>query len=505
LFLVAKDAAGRERAIGSEGFAVGHFDGDLLRDFIGMRSQQDAMIAASRSLMTAAARDSVIARLSGPAMDAIETFREMAMNSAKTGSTAGATPETWFKTATDRLALFHDAELDLAKILASDAAGAAAQVRREFVRLLVTSLILTSLALGIGFVLARELSSSIGRLVSAMARLAQGAFDSPIADTDLPNEIGTMARAVAVFKENGIKVQELTREQDEQKRRAEEGKQAALRELADSFELQVGGVIQTVSDATTRLETSATTLANGTIKTSVMATDVAAAAEQATSNVTTVASATEELSATSNEIARQMERSLAVATAASGAADNATTLIDSLAKDVASISAIADLINDIAGQTNLLALNATIEAARAGDAGKGFAVVANEVKNLANQTARATQEISAKISAIDSGTVKAVAAIQTVSGVIAEINQIGSTVAIAIHEQSEATTEIARNVDQAATGTREVSARISTVESFSRETSETAVQINHSATDLAQQAAFLRVEVAKFLSGVRGR
>jgi methyl-accepting chemotaxis protein len=232
-------------------------------------------------------------------------------------------------------------------------------------------------------------------------------------------------------------------------------------------------------------------------------TTVAGAAEEASSNVATVASATEELTASSNEIAGQMERSQVVASQADSEARHTSQLINTLAESVASIGAIVGLITDIASQTNLLALNATIEAARAGDAGKGFAVVANEVKTLANQTGKATDEITAKITQIQSGTQEAVKAIASIAHVITEINSIGSMVAAAVQEQTAATGEIARNVDQASLGTQEVSRNIGMVEGAARETGGAAEQINESASELALQANNLQKEVQAFLSSVR--
>jgi methyl-accepting chemotaxis protein len=244
-------------------------------------------------------------------------------------------------------------------------------------------------------------------------------------------------------------------------------------------------------------------MASGATETSSLATTVAAAAEEASSNVETVASATEELSASINEISHQVSKSQVVAERADQEARSTTDLITKLAETVTSIGEIVNLINDIASQTNLLALNATIEAARAGDAGKGFAVVASEVKNLANQTGRATDEIASKISAVQDGTTAAVNAISSISSVINEMSSIGGSVAAAVQQQTAATQEIARNVDQAAIGTQEVSRNIGNVETAAAETGQAATQISESSQELSVQADLLKREMTKFLDQVR--
>jgi methyl-accepting chemotaxis protein len=233
------------------------------------------------------------------------------------------------------------------------------------------------------------------------------------------------------------------------------------------------------------------------------AASVAAAAEQASSNVQTVASATEELSASIREIGQQVNTSASIAADAVTAADEANTQVLGLTSAAEKIGAVVQLITDIANQTNLLALNATIEAARAGDAGKGFAVVAGEVKTLANQTAKATEEIAGQIAAVQSGTTAVVRAVENINSVIGDLGQIASAVASAVQQQTAATAEIARNVEQAAAGTHEVTANIQSVEAAAQETGAAAAQINASATELSRQAEFLRTEVTRFLEQVR--
>ncbi len=274
-------------------------------------------------------------------------------------------------------------------------------------------------------------------------------------------------------------------------------------ELADNFEKGVGQVVTGVSSAAEQMRTSAESMSRSADNTSEQATTVASAAEEATANVQAVAAAAEELTSSITEISRQVSQSSEIAQKAATQADATDQQIQGLAEAAARIGEVVNLITDIAEQTNLLALNATIEAARAGDAGKGFAVVASEVKNLANQTAKATDEIGTQIGGIQDATSEAVKAIQEISRVIGEINETSGTVASAVEEQGAATQEIAGNVEQAAAGTAEVSSSISLVTQAAAEAGQAAQQILESATGLGEQSSELKGQVDNFLTEVR--
>lgn len=382
--------------------------------------------------------------------------------------------------------------------------GLKKEVERVVTSSIVAAAIILAIVIGLLLILLRVLvSKPIGVLSQAMLRLAEGDLDIVVPMVNRKDELGQMGRVINVFKDNAIEKIRLEQGQEEQKRQADEDRRIALRGLADSFESQVGTVVDAVTMAASQMQSSSRQMASTATETSTQATSVASAAEQASGNVQTVAAATEELAVSINEIASQVERSRTVASRADLEAKETTRLIQRLSETVESIGQIVNLINDIASQTNLLALNATIEAARAGEAGKGFAVVASEVKGLANQTAKATEEIAAQIAAVQTGTADAVKAIGSISVVIAEIGGIGASVASAVSEQTAATSEIARNVDQAAMGTQEVSRNIGLVESAARDTGGAAGQISEFSNDLSHQADILKREVGRFLEQVR--
>ena len=364
-----------------------------------------------------------------------------------------------------------------------------------------------AIAVLIGAVLAwligNGIANPIKRMTEVMQRLAKGDKSVDIPGIGRGDEIGAMAETVEVFKQNAIETDRLREEQEETKRRTEEERREGMLNLANAFEASVSGIVELVSSASTEMESTAQSMSATAVQANEQTGKVAVASEQASANVQTVASASEELAASIREISGQVANSSNIAQGAASAAQQATTQVQGLVEASQTIGDVVSLINDIASQTNLLALNATIEAARAGDAGKGFAVVASEVKNLATQTAKATEEIAAQISGIQEATGDAVQVIEGITTTISEMNEIASTIAAAVEEQGAATGEISRNAQEAATGTQEVNSNIASVSQASDETGKSAGEVLSSARELSQQSEALRNEVDKFLAGVR--
>ncbi|GJE15044.1 HAMP domain-containing methyl-accepting chemotaxis protein [Methylobacterium longum] len=347
-----------------------------------------------------------------------------------------------------------------------------------------------------------RVSRPITVITQAMSALARGeAAEVPYRNRR--DEIGAMASAVQVFKDNLIRTRQLEAETAEARLAAEEQRRSGMRQMADGFERAVGGIIGLVSSSATELQATAGSLSAMAGQTSSQSVTVAAAAEEAASNVNTVAAAAEELGSSVQEIGRQVDGSADLARRAVGEVDRTGALVQELSAAVARIGDVVGLISSIAGQTNLLALNATIEAARAGPAGRGFAVVAAEVKALAEQTATATEEISGQIARVQGSTGQAVTAIGAITARIQEISGVSTTIAAAVEEQGAATQEIVRNVTQAAQGTGAVTSTIAGVASAAEETGAAASQVLGAASELSRQSEHLAAEVGRFLATVR--
>ncbi len=363
---------------------------------------------------------------------------------------------------------------------------------------LVTLLLMT---MG-GTLVARTITRPITAMTNAMTKLAGGDNKTMVPAVDRSDEIGDMARTVEVFKKNALEKEESEARQAAE--RAERERRAKLMERhVSAFDASVGEVVTAVSNGADTMRSSAEAMSATASQASEKSTAVAAASEEASANVQTVASAAEELSASITEISRQVSQAEQVSQTAVGEAGRMNEEVQGLAQAAQKIGEVVNLISDIAGQTNLLALNATIEAARAGEAGKGFAVVASEVKSLATQTGRATEEIATQISDMQSATSSAVTAIGAIGERINEISQISGTIAAAVEEQGSATQEIANNVQQASEGTLEVNTNISGVSAAASETGQVASQVLEASSTMAGQADLLRSRVEEFLANVR--
>lgn len=360
---------------------------------------------------------------------------------------------------------------------------------------LALSLLLAALLVG-------SVSGGIASVVRPMRALAAGDLAAEVPHRGDRTEIGTIADAVQVFKDGLIRMRALEAETAQSRLAAEEQRKAGMREMADGFAQAVGGIIATVTAASTELHATSQSMSGTATQAATQSTMAAAAADQAASNVNMVAAAAEELGASVQEIGRQVVGSAELARLAVAEAGRTGALVETLSAAVGRIGEVVGMISTIAGQTNLLALNATIEAARAGDAGRGFAVVAAEVKELANQTAKATEEISMQIAGIQASTGDAVDAIGSITARIREISGVATSIAAAADEQGAATSEIVRNIAQAAAGTNEVTTSIADVAGAAEETGVAASQVLASASELSRQSEHLSAEVRHFLDTV---
>ena len=379
-----------------------------------------------------------------------------------------------------------------------------AESQKQFAHMLMLIIGVVAFSLGLGatyLLVTRSISRPLDEVVTGINALTSGDLSQDV-KVHNDDEIGAVAKAYATFRENMVRTKQLEEEQEE-KRLADEKRQAVVTTATTEFVANIGDIVDTVSSASAELQSTAQSMSSIAEETSNQANAVAAASEQASANVNSVSSATEEMSSSVSEINQQIVQASEAAKKAVEDVSTTSEQMNALAQTADKVGEVISMISDIAEQTNLLALNATIESARAGEAGKGFAVVASEVKALATETTKATEGISQLVQEIQAATGDAVTSISNIGTVINQIDETSTAIAAAMEEQGAATQEIARNATDAAAGTNEVSSSIAGVTQASQETGTASGQVTSAAGELSKQGTLLKSEVDKYLEQIQ--
>lgn len=502
-FVQAKERAGQERASGAPGFAAGKFELPIYRNLVSAVANETTSFGLFNAYATKDEENFVDAVVTGKPVQEVERMRKLALDAGPGQAITGADGTLWYNMTTARINMMKTAEDHFATNLLALAARIQGGAKWAFYLALGLTIGLLLLTCVLGFLIVRSITRPLSAMSVTMRQLATGDTTVDVPGVGRGDEVGEMAASVKVFKDHMIEAGRLRGEQEEQRRLVEAERHKAMLDMADRLQGSVGDIIQDVTSQANQLRSAAQSMSATAEETGRQSTAVAAASEQASVNVQTVASAAEELSGSIQEIARRIAEANRMTEDAVAETQRTSHEIGGLAGAAKNIGEVVSMISDIAAQTNLLALNATIESARAGEAGKGFAVVAAEVKSLADQTAKATEEISLKISEMQAATGRSTAAVDEIARTITQINDVATTIAAAVEEQGAATQEIARNVQQAAAGTGEVSANIVGVTRAANDAGAASVQVLDAASTLSQQSETLRDQVSSFLGKLR--
>ncbi len=500
--LHGKERAGQERAMASGGFAAKAFEATIHRKFTQLIAQQDTFFATYAIYASPDEKAMLDAALADPVAKDVDRMRLIALDSPFTGTTGDVEAPVWFDTITRKIDLLKQVEDKVAGDLLALARSVHDRTQRALYSYLAATLVLLAAGISIAWVIAADISRPLGKVILAMDLLSKGDKAHEVEGGERHDEIGAMARAVEVFRVGLIRADDLAKAQEEDQR-VKDRRARVIDGVLKEFNMEVAEVLAAMAASATELEATSQTMSATAGQTSDQATVVAAAVEEMAVNMRTVAAAAEHLSGSVEAINHRVADSVQIAQTAKGKAQQTNHLVRGLSAAVLKIGEVVNLITDIAAQTNLLALNATIEAARAGDAGKGFAVVAGEVKNLANQTARATDEISAQITSVQQETRLAVAAITEITAIIEQMSELSAAIAASVAEQDTATSEIATNVQQVSQGTDEISSNVVGVNRAAGETGHAAADVLETAHTVAERATALRHQVDTFLTHIR--
>jgi len=501
-FLQGKERAGIERAMGAAGFSAGAFKPVIYRKFLQLIAMQDSFFGRFLVFASPSQREFFNATLTGEAVDEVARMRKIAIDSPVTGDTGGIEGPYWFDTITKKINLLKTVEDRVAVDLRNTAKSIESAALNTFwmVTGVTAVLLIVNVILVTGIV--RGITRPLAAITATVSRLADGDHSIDIPETDRGDEIGAVAAALEVFKENMVAAEAIAdREKRELKAREERARK--IEELNLRFDERVSGILTSVSTAASQMKATATEMTETAEQTSHRSTVVAAAAEEAATNVQTVASASEQLTASIAEINTQVVRASEITSKTADQARAANGNVQGLVAAADQVGSVIELITDITDQTHLLALNATIEAARAGEAGKGFAVVASEVKKLAGETARATEGIRTQVDKMHAATANSVETIEAIVRSLVQVDKVASDIAAAIEQQSAATREIARNVEEAAAGTQEVTSNIADVSVAAGETGTAAGHVLEASGDLTGRSEELRLAVEDYLKDIK--
>lgn len=501
-YLQGKERAGIERAMGAVGFGSGAFPWPIMQKFVSLIEAQTTYMRQFKVYASDSQSDFFDKTMNSPSVKEVNRMRVIAKDSLNTGDLQGVSGPDWFATISQKINLLKKVE----NFIADELILTTADIRSQQWQNLWLNLILVSLIFAItifmGIVIIASITRPLHRAMENMKKLSYGEVDIDFTGDDSKDETGDILRSLRQFRDNRLAADKLSDERhQEEERQIKRGQ--AIEQMSDDFEESVRQILSSVENATHDMQKTSTILKNAADDGLTRAASVASAAEEAATNVQTVSAAAEELAASTGEIGRQVQQSNLVAQESQDNADMAAQKVQGMAEAASEINEVVTLITTIAEQTNLLALNATIEAARAGEAGKGFAVVAGEVKNLADQTSKATHEISTKIDLVQSATQEAIDAINAINISISNMTEISTSVSCAIEEQQAATQEIAHNVEQAHQGTQEVASNIVEVRNRVQETGTAADETTSAASDLSTGAQDLSHSVGQFLVGIK--